>query len=198
MEEILASIRRIIADDSTQAAPAAKPASAPAAPSAPAPAVRAAPPRDSVPGRAMSQADIDAVLASGANPDEDDEEVLELSAPAEVKGTAQRPEFEPVPAGDVMFREEFEPIEPPHAPAVSLPQKIATETLLSPSTSAAVSAAFGSLATTILSDNARTLEDIVKEMMKPMLKAWLDENLPGLVERIVRAEIERVARGGKQ
>jgi uncharacterized protein len=34
-------------------------------------------------------------------------------------------------------------------------------------------------------------------MMRPMLKDWLDENLPGLVERIVRAEIERVARGGR-
>jgi hypothetical protein len=49
----------------------------------------------------------------------------------------------------------------------------------------------------VLSDNARTLEDIVKEMMRPMLREWLEENLPGLVERIVRAEIERVARGGR-
>jgi cell pole-organizing protein PopZ len=49
----------------------------------------------------------------------------------------------------------------------------------------------------VLSDNARTLEDIVKEMMRPMLRGWLEENLPGLVERIVRAEIERVARGGR-
>ena len=43
--------------------------------------------------------------------------------------------------------------------------------------------------------NARTLEDLVKEMLRPMLKGWLDDNLPGLVERIVRAEIERVSRG---
>ena len=42
---------------------------------------------------------------------------------------------------------------------------------------------------------ARTLEDLVKEMLRPMLKSWLDDNLPGLVERIVRAEIERVSRG---
>jgi cell pole-organizing protein PopZ len=47
----------------------------------------------------------------------------------------------------------------------------------------------------VLAENARTLEDIVKEMMRPMLKQWLEENLPGLVERLVRAEIERVARG---
>ena len=55
--------------------------------------------------------------------------------------------------------------------------------------------AFHSLATTVLTNNARTLEDLVKEMLRPMLKAWLDDNLPTLVERIVKAEIERVARG---
>ena len=47
----------------------------------------------------------------------------------------------------------------------------------------------------VLSNNARTLEDLVKEMLRPMLKSWLDDNLPGLVERIVKAEIERVSRG---
>ena len=51
------------------------------------------------------------------------------------------------------------------------------------------------LANTVLSNNARTLEDLVKEMLRPMLKSWLDDNLPGLVERIVKAEIERVSRG---
>jgi hypothetical protein len=34
----------------------------------------------------------------------------------------------------------------------------------------------------------------MKEMLRPMLKAWLDDNLPSLVERLVRAEIERVTR----
>ena len=57
--------------------------------------------------------------------------------------------------------------------------------------------AFHSLANTVLSNNARTLEDLVKEMLRPMLKSWLDDNLPGLVERIVKAEIERVSRGGR-
>ena len=55
--------------------------------------------------------------------------------------------------------------------------------------------AFNTLANTVLSNNARTLEDLVKEMLRPMLKSWLDDNLPGLVERIVKAEIERVSRG---
>jgi uncharacterized protein len=47
----------------------------------------------------------------------------------------------------------------------------------------------------VLSQNARTLEDLVREMLRPMLKSWLDDNLPGMVERMVRAEIERVSRG---
>ena len=61
--------------------------------------------------------------------------------------------------------------------------------------SAAVDMAFNSLAHTVLVQNSRTLEDLVREMLKPMLKAWLDDNLPNMVERLVRAEIERVSRG---
>jgi cell pole-organizing protein PopZ len=69
--------------------------------------------------------------------------------------------------------------------------------ILAQSTVSAVESAFNSLAHTVLSSNARTLEDLVKEMLRPMLKSWLDDNLPGLVERIVKAEIERVSRGGR-
>jgi len=69
--------------------------------------------------------------------------------------------------------------------------------MLSAATSAAVDAAFHSLAQTVLVQNARTLEDLVKEMLRPMLKTWLDDNLPNLVERLVRAEIERVSRGSR-
>jgi cell pole-organizing protein PopZ len=67
--------------------------------------------------------------------------------------------------------------------------------LISSETSAAVDSAFNALAQTVLSQNARTLEDLVREMLRPMLKSWLDDNLPGMVERLVRAEIERVSRG---
>jgi cell pole-organizing protein PopZ len=67
--------------------------------------------------------------------------------------------------------------------------------LMSTATSAAVDSAFNALAQTVLVHNARTLEDLVREMLRPMLKVWLDDNLPGLVERLVRAEIERVSRG---
>ena len=54
---------------------------------------------------------------------------------------------------------------------------------------------FQLLAGTRVSQNARTIEDMVQDMLRPMLQSWLDDNLPGMVERLVRAEIERVARG---
>ena len=67
--------------------------------------------------------------------------------------------------------------------------------LISAATSAAVDSAFNTLAQTVLVQNGRTLEDLVREMLRPLLKTWLDDNLPGMVERLVRAEIERVSRG---
>jgi cell pole-organizing protein PopZ len=88
---------------------------------------------------------------------------------------------------DVVFEERAP--EPP--PFREMPDR----GLMSSSTSAMVDQAFNSLAQTVLVQNARTLEDLVKEMLRPMLKTWLDDNLPGLVERLVRAEIERVSRG---
>jgi cell pole-organizing protein PopZ len=57
----------------------------------------------------------------------------------------------------------------------------------------AVHAAFNALAQTVLVSNARTLEAVVREMLQPMLKVWLDDNLPGVVERLVRVEIEQIS-----
>jgi cell pole-organizing protein PopZ len=67
--------------------------------------------------------------------------------------------------------------------------------LVSASTTRAVDSAFKTLAHTVLVQNGPTLEDLVTQMLRPMLKTWLDDNLPRLVERLVRAEIERVSRG---
>ena len=67
--------------------------------------------------------------------------------------------------------------------------------LVSAATTAAVDSAFNTLAQTVPAQNGRTLEDLVKEMLRPQLKTWLDDNLPDMVERLVRAEIERVSRG---
>ena len=103
-------------------------------------------------------------------------------------------------ASDVFFTER--PAEPPRVveePRRPAPppaaQAMPDPALLSNTARTAVDSAFNSLANIVLGQNARTLEDLVKEMLRPMLKAWLDDNLPVMVERIVRAEIERVSRG---
>ena len=148
MEEILASIRRIISEDEEEA---------PARPAARAEPVRAAEP-------------------------------------------AARP-----PAA-------FRP--PPPAPApIEQEQKFATEDvemirknvteameeddgIVEATTAAAASKAFMSLSQTVqISDGrGRTLEDIVVEMLKPMIKDWLDANLAEIVEQKVEEEVQRVAR----
>jgi cell pole-organizing protein PopZ len=190
MEEILASIRRIIADDNPDAAKAAA-ASAP--PPAPQPKPASVPAPAAPPKAAMNQDDIDAMLADQVA---DESDVLELGDPVSPpRAAASESGFRQVPASDVLFREEPEREAPP--PVSYAEPAPPMERLLSAETNAAVSAAFGSLATTILSENSRTIEDLVREMLRPMLKAWLDDNLPGLVERMVRAEIERVSRGGR-
>jgi cell pole-organizing protein PopZ len=70
--------------------------------------------------------------------------------------------------------------------------------LVSAATAEAVDAAFDTLAQRTAQAmqvrNGRTVEELVSELIRPMLKTWLDDNLPGLVERLVRAEIERVTR----
>jgi cell pole-organizing protein PopZ len=68
--------------------------------------------------------------------------------------------------------------------------------LLSPRAGAAVSASFDNLARS-MSGNGRKLDELVEGMLRPMLRSWLDDNLPLLVERLVREEIERVSRGGR-
>jgi hypothetical protein len=243
MEEILASIRRIIADDEAKPAAAEKPASPPAAakpappaakpaamkdipPSAIAPAPKPAPaaakpapaPPPPAPESAAAsndQNDIDAMLASleAATPESDirpaqpeaqpEADVFDLTdemALPDPPPAAPAAAFHKIdPQDDLEFSESAaakalhrQPAyEPPPFESAPTPQ----QQILSRSTVSAVESAFNSLANTVLSNNARTLEDLVKEMLRPMLKSWLDDNLPGLVERIVKAEIERVSRG---
>ena len=230
MEEILASIRRIIADDEAKpgdkpaaAAPAAAPAkpvmkdippsaipaaqaavAKPAAPAkAAAPAPKPAPPPEPA-AASNSQDDIDAMLASL----EADTAVVEEEVPAEAEAdvlelteeiTLPEPEaasFSRIePQDDLEFTEARAPERAPRPEPAPVEMPVATGAMLSRSTVNAVESAFNTLAHTVLSNNARTLEDLVKEMLRPMLKSWLDDNLPGLVERIVKAEIERVSRG---
>ena len=72
------------------------------------------------------------------------------------------------------------------------------ETMLSPDASAAAANSFNRLADALMvrATGDRPIEEITRELLRSMLKQWLDDNLPPLVERIVREEIERVARRG--
>jgi uncharacterized protein len=54
--------------------------------------------------------------------------------------------------------------------------------------------AFNALTQAVRKQHSQTLEDFVREILQPRLASWLDDNLPGLVERMVRTEIERIAR----
>ena len=134
-------------------------------------------------------------------PPQPDGEVLELTDDMAVEAAPPQSSFQKVdPEDDLEFAEAASKTmqrppayDPPPAFEASAPPR--PTPILSTTTMAAVDSAFNTLAHTVLSNNARTLEDLVKEMLRPMLKSWLDDNLPGLVERIVKAEIERVSRG---
>ena len=67
------------------------------------------------------------------------------------------------------------------------------EQLISREVNNAVHAAFDALAQTVLVNNSCTLENLIREMLQPILKVWLDDNLAGMVERLVRAEIEQIS-----
>jgi hypothetical protein len=216
MEEILASIRRIIADDDVskpakaaeETAPPKQTLAAAPAPSRPAPPAPSskpatppppppAPPKPaaSTPAAANSQDEIDAMLA-------------ELDAPPQagaVKPAAPQPAAEVLDLTEAMATPTPTPGPPPSFRTIDGTSDVAfsnkpeppplDRALISNETIAAVDSAFNTLAHTVIGQNARTLEDLVKEMLRPMLKSWLDDNLPSMVERIVRAEIERVSRG---
>jgi cell pole-organizing protein PopZ len=185
MEEILASIRRIISED-------ADPGKAPAA---------AATSRDG--------------------------DVLELTNIVHDDGTVGRQEPAPMPAPEPLRRRsaapppraEHAPIrEPAPEPRVSrrapapeprhmrnpsdldMVEKDDRDVVLSSQASSAISNAFGQLTRErdVSVGGGTTLEDIVAQMMKPMLAAWLDEHLPEIVERVVQQEVERAARGGRR
>jgi cell pole-organizing protein PopZ len=71
------------------------------------------------------------------------------------------------------------------------------EPLLSPEADEAVALSFGALSANFETRSAELADSMVRDMLRPMVKQWLDDNLPTLVERLVRDEIQRVARGRK-
>jgi cell pole-organizing protein PopZ len=215
MEEILASIRKIIADEET--APKGAAAKAPA------------------PDETISEDDLDKLFSSAGDGEDEEEDVLELTEeigpedPPLVEGFGEatdvtfadlaeaaepeaetafeaeiepepEPEPEPMPPPPVepapVKARVVAPPPPPEPVRAAAPVEMAEAApLISQATEGLVSSAFNDLALTVLNRNARTLEDLVQDMLRPMLKAWLDQNLPPMVERLVKAEIERVTRG---
>jgi uncharacterized protein len=163
MEEILASIRRIISEDDAPAEPAAE----------------AAPPP-----------------APEPDPEPVEDDVLELTDPI-----APEPEPEPLATvGDIDVYSPPEPAPepaytpPPAAPAFNRDQ--VADALVGDHAASAAASAFGSLSSALLMPkDGRTLEDVVRELLRPLLKEWLDQNLPRIVETKVEEEVHRISRG---
>ena len=199
MEEILASIRRIIADD--QEGGKAAPSATLQQPTRVAPP----PPPPPTDEEVLDLAEVATpVPPRGPSLDLDHEDIgyrdatdLDFdSIPVEEEAFEEPPPARPPLAAMAPLQPEpvFEP-EPRFEPEPAFDPEPSRERLMSMSTDTTVTSSFNMLAHTVLTQNARTLEDLVKEMLRPMLKNWLDDNLPSLVERLVRAEIERVTRG---
>jgi uncharacterized protein len=207
MEEILASIRRIIAEeepaqDHPHESPHESPYESPYGrrdESPPPPSDPVAPPQPAAPPSAMPPPMAPRVTPAPtlAIKEEIDAMLAQLQATS-----GQAPAAEGPAAGARAASERTAAPGPVFEPSASASAARALEErleagergLVSAATSAAVDSAFGALARSVELRNSRTLEEVVGEMLRPMLKAWLDDNLPGLVERLVRAEIERISR----
>ncbi len=176
MEDILASIRRILSEDEPAAG---------AAPAAPVPAAVAAPAPMPAPTPAPTPASASEVLAL-------DESMIVQEPTAHTPAPPQAPAAhaaEPMPTEPMPVASPAEP-----APPLIRPRLVAAEA------EAAASASVGTLLRTLIAGREQvpvhrggpTIEDLVREEIRPLLKDWLDTNLPPLVERLVRAELERV------
>ncbi len=191
MEEILSSIRRIIADDEDETAPAK--------PAAPAPAK---------PKPAESKA------RAPAEDEDEDEDVLDLTQVVEPSAAAARRDRV---AGSEAFDSatdelELEPedaeAEPPPPPrAAPRPARAAdasrrdADSLLSAATAERSSGALAKLTRAAvarepspLAHGDKTVEGFLAELLRPMLKDWLDAHLEGVVERVVEQEVKKLAR----
>lgn len=198
MEEILASIRRIInEDDEPGGEEAAAPAEAAAVAEPEAEPAFEAEPEAQPEAEAAQPAEDDVLELTDRIEDEgegttpmaiaDDLMILDREEPAAEPEPAPEPEPEPEPVFEAA--PEPEP-EPARAPAED------DDALLAEPAASAAAGAFAALTENlrVSSENGQTLEGIVRELMRPMLKQWLDENLPSIVESKVQEEIERVAR----
>ena len=201
MEEILASIRRIISEDDAPAETAA---------AAPAPEPQAAPVAAEVEPEpeTFSPAMMDET-PSVQEPAAVEDDVLELTetyeAPESIGDLDVSPaEAEPFPVSESAYVTEA-PIPTPEHPSVPTTNY---DSLVGESAAASAASAFAGLAASFKQPepapaprgidlnfaSGSTVEAMVAEMLRPMLKDWLDANLPGIVEAQVRKEVERIAR----
>ena len=214
MEEILASIRRIISDDSAKPVPAPAPVVV-SAREEPVIAMPLAPrPEDTVePARVQA---IPLAVEPRAEPRRprravEVEDVLELTQVyqprilPEADGRHGRPdpEFSPDPTVRPDPAARPDPAVRPEAP--SRGARAEADGLVSADVAAEAAAAIAAITRAglpsagpdlggLATGSGRTLDDLVRELLRPMLKEWLDSRLPGLVEAVVREEIERVVR----
>ncbi len=113
-------------------------------------------------------------------------------------------EAEPVQEFEEPYTEEIwaEPapayVPPPPAPYYP-PETYSPPPLVSPETAYQAQNSFQELADSLMAraTGERGIENMTQDLLRGMLKNWLDDNLPDLVERLVREEIERVARRGR-
>ncbi|HEU4838158.1 MAG TPA: DUF2497 domain-containing protein [Micavibrio sp.] len=177
IEEILASIRQIISDDDDKEGAAEEPVAA-AAPE-PAPAPKAPEPEPEP-------------LAE-EEPEEEEEDVLELT-----ESMAAPTPVEPDPITiDLQDMAVEEP--PAEVPDMPTPKKTVESEILTEAARASTISSMAKLAGNMPITRHReygniTLEDLVREMLHPMLKDWLSDNLPPMVERMVQKELEKLAR----
>ena len=182
MEEILASIRRIISEDDAPVETAAAPAPAPEPVPFPSPVAETAPSEPE------------------PEPEDAEDDILELT------DTYEAPAVESIGDLDVSTPE---PEAPLWNPSPEPDAGNAYDSLVGESAAASAASAFAGLHASLkkpeptpapASSNplnflsGATVEGMVAEMLKPLLKDWLDTNLPGIVEKAVKAEVERIAR----
>lgn len=164
------------------------------APEAPAPIVQAAPPVAVVPQPVQSE------FAPAAVQEQAPVETVAVSrAPVEEPRIAETEAEQPIA---------YAPVDAPApAPAMieafterMMPEIVedTQQALLSQDAGLQIARSFEELAAAIDGAERRSLDEIAEDMLRPMLRDWLDDNLPTLVERLVREEIERVARGPRR
>jgi hypothetical protein len=197
MDEILSSIRKIIAEDEVEEAPAAKPVEADAA--QPADLGGATPPAATEVAAGDDGFDDDDILELTEDDElEPEADVARDAAPAPpVPASAERaaaalPEDAPVEAAP----DQLEAV--PQEPGADMAQQLSAA-LLDGGTASAASGALQRLSAAMMPGTAvpagdRTIEAFLADLVRPELKAWLDAHLPGLVERIVEREIKKLVR----